>query len=199
MKRCGDTYTYTADDVDRLGLYEDDAGLKVGPCDLVPGHPGQHVVDVYLPEEPEKGDDYVYLFWSSEGSAVRVLAKCSTCRLPAGHTEALKCAHWASRCQGQVELEDGDVRRLEELPEAAHAVSNPFACELEPGHTGGHVTLGQSQDFDSETQTLWWITWSVAGYEITEGPACDAVADPDDEDFAICHAIAGHPGAHSWI
>ncbi|MGW3813427.1 hypothetical protein [Streptomyces sp. NPDC005046] len=199
MKRCGDTYTYTADDVGRLGLYEDDAGLEAGPCDLAPGHPGQHVVDVYLPEEPEKNDDYTYLLWGGEGSAVRVLPKCSTCQLPADHAEALKCTHWAARCPAQVALGGSDVRHLGDLPEAANAVENPFGCDLEPGHAGRHCTLGQSQDFDSETQTLWWIAWDATGYEIAEGSACDAVADPEDEDFAICGAIAGHPGSHSWI
>ncbi|MFD5815601.1 hypothetical protein [Streptomyces sp. NPDC127038] len=199
MKRCGDTYTYTANDVDRLGLYEDDAGLEAGPCDLAPGHSGQHVVDVYLLEEPEKDDDYTYLLWGSGGSTVRVLQKCSTCQLPAGHTEAHKCTHWATRCPAQVTLEDSDIRRLDDLPEAAFAVENPFACELEPGHTGRHSVLGQSQDFDSTTQTLWWISWDLTGYEIMEGPDCEAVADPEDEDFAICRAVSGHPGAHSWI
>ncbi|MGY4994083.1 hypothetical protein [Streptomyces sp. 900105245] len=153
-----------------------------------------------LPKEPEQDDDYSYLFWGGEGSTVRVLARCSTCQLPAGHEEAPKCTHWAARCPAEATLSVADVRRLEDLPEAAHAVTNPFACELETGHAGRHFTLGQSQDFDGgERVTLWWIAWDATGYEITEGAACDVVADPADEDFAVCHAIAGHPGAHFWI
>lgn len=99
----------------------------------------------------------------------------------------------ASDCQAEtMKLTADEVVRLEGLPDAAFEVRAEIPCELEAGHAGPHVGLGQSQDHGGDDQTNWWMRWAEGGVrEWTHEPACP-VESGDEE----CLLPSGHAGVH---
>lgn len=77
--------------------------------------------------------------------------------------------------------------------------SESVFCEIQSGHTGPHVALGESED--DESYQAWWLIWSdgspaelvrIAPCESAIGEEAD---DPHDEE--ICVLPDGHEGLHT--
>ena len=98
-------------------------------------------------------------------------------------------------CEAEaMELTPEEIKHLEQLPDAANRVDPEVECMLEDGHTGAHVALGQSQDFEWDKQTNWWLRWTDAGgREWTHEPVCSAESGDD-----MCLLPTGHEGGHYW-
>jgi hypothetical protein len=91
-------------------------------------------------------------------------------------------------------LSPDEVARLERLPDAANTVPEELECDLEDGHDGAHVALGQSQEHSAEEQTLWWLRWTNEGERVwTHEPMCPAERGDD-----VCLLATGHVSGHHW-
>lgn len=91
-------------------------------------------------------------------------------------------------------LTSAEMSLLEDLPDAANEVPPELECDLEDGHEGAHVALGQSQDHSHEDQTLWWLRWTDEGGRAwTHEPMCPAERDDD-----VCLLAVEHAGGHHW-
>lgn len=102
-------------------------------------------------------------------------------------------------CSAQIALMADEVAYLEGLPQAAHEVEAESLCEVEAGHAGPHLALGQSFWPDSEV----WIRWSPAtGLRELATALGECTAErvslgrPDDEEY--CALPAHHVGHHSF-
>ncbi|MEU9886793.1 hypothetical protein [Sphaerisporangium sp. NPDC051011] len=91
-------------------------------------------------------------------------------------------------CCVPVELTAEEVAFLDGLPDGAHTVESVRPCEIQEGHEGVHMSLGQAAKDDVE----WWILWDDAGgREIGVLPPCE-IEDPESEHQ--CVLPLGHPG-----
>ncbi|HEX5569711.1 MAG TPA: hypothetical protein VFY14_22790 [Streptomyces sp.] len=101
------------------------------------------------------------------------------------------------RCPAVFTLPDTEVERLENLPDAAHAVEPDQLCEFaEHDPSVEHCAFVQSQDRgETATCTNWWLRWSDNGeHRWSHEPGCGLPVEstvPDDD----CMLIPEHPGA----
>lgn len=99
-------------------------------------------------------------------------------------------------CSAEAAMLDSDeVTRLNELPDAAFAVSPEVECVLGDGHDGVHLGLAQSQDHAFDDQTHWWLQWADTGVrEWTHEALC-----PAEHGDVVCQLPVEHVGEHYWF
>ena len=105
------------------------------------------------------------------------------------------------RCREQEDLSPQELHVLEMLPAAANEIDfTVLSCELEAGHAGPHLALGQM--YGARERWLQWVRgerheWlGIAGDE-----HCDAKGPPVSDipgDVELCLLPAAHPGRHSF-
>jgi hypothetical protein len=89
---------------------------------------------------------------------------------------------------------------LEARPDPAHEIEPVVECELQHGHPGSHLALGQSYG-DAAELWLRWQPGQPAGLLKVDEPGYCTAEGPDPEEpgeLMECHMPAGHPGAHSF-
>lgn len=103
-------------------------------------------------------------------------------------------------CESSVTLTAAEITYLERLPAPAYAVEPELPCELQAGHAGPHLAVGQS--CEGEDGRAVWARWtSPAAREwIAVADTCPAedTSDPEDLDSELCQLPEGHVGAHSF-
>lgn len=95
------------------------------------------------------------------------------------------------RCLAAVELTTSELLMLGALPMPVFALEHRTSCELDRGHPGPHVVLGQAAQEDEE----WWLRWDADHRELTMLPFCPARWIENDEQEA-CTLPVGHWGSH---
>jgi hypothetical protein len=90
-------------------------------------------------------------------------------------------------CRELIILTHAEIARLEALPDAANMVEEDLRCELQAGHEGPHLALGQAYRHNEL-----WLRWLVPLQEEENCPA------EDSEKVRLCELPAGHVGAHSF-
>jgi hypothetical protein len=90
-------------------------------------------------------------------------------------------------CRELIILTHAEIARLEALPDAANMVEEDLRCELQAGHEGPHLALGQAYGHNEL-----WLRWVVPLQEEENCPA------EDSEKVRLCELPAGHVGAHSF-
>ncbi|MEU6718687.1 hypothetical protein ABZ897_45095 [Nonomuraea sp. NPDC046802] len=105
-------------------------------------------------------------------------------------------------CATTVALNDDESSRLAQVPDGAHELTDTLQCELQAGHPGSHMALGQAG-----LEVAWWLRWSTTERALItvddETGYCEATgrpvdSDPSDHDDWLCQLPAEHFGAHSW-
>ncbi len=103
-------------------------------------------------------------------------------------------------CAEPLALSEAEIRTLQARPDPANEIEPVVECELQDGHPGPHLALGQSYGAAAEV----WLRWQPGqhpelaevpepGFCTAEGPGPDDPGEPWQ-----CHLPAGHPGAHSF-
>jgi hypothetical protein len=101
-------------------------------------------------------------------------------------------------CLARTELSDDDVIRLTSVPFAALDPDRHRECELEFGHDGPHVCLGQSS-MEGGKATTWWIWWTDAGkHDIRPAETCPVLGDDQHPDLPGCVLPLRHTGWHMF-
>jgi hypothetical protein len=99
------------------------------------------------------------------------------------------------RCLAEVALSHAELVYLNALPEPAHEVEGAMACELQAGHQGPHVVLGQTSGRGRD----WWLRWLPETRELTLLTPCTAVSiDHPHRDRRHCLLPLDHEGGHSF-
>ncbi len=62
-------------------------------------------------------------------------------------------------CCVAIDLTPEEIAQLNVIPDGAHIVDAVRPCEIQKGHDGPHMTLGQTGAGDQE----WWLLWDVDG------------------------------------
>ncbi|GAA2377311.1 hypothetical protein [Nonomuraea africana] len=94
-------------------------------------------------------------------------------------------------CAELIVFTDDELARLDALPDPAHELEPAAACELEAGHEGPHLALGQTSGFDDE----WWIRFRGDVREFVTPKPC--LAETPDESWR-CGLPQDHPGVHTF-
>ena len=90
-------------------------------------------------------------------------------------------------CCVEIELTPEEVAFLDAIPNGANLVEPVRPCEIQEGHAGPHMTLGQAESYDE-----WWLLWDDSGVrEIKVLPHCE-VEDPVSTHQ--CVLPLDHPG-----
>lgn len=103
-------------------------------------------------------------------------------------------------CAEPLKLSRSEITTLQARPGPVHEIEPVVECELQAGHPGPHVALGQAYAAEPEL----WLRWLPGDcrtmFEKTDSEYCDAEGpDPDNrDDLEGCLLPAGHPGAHSF-
>jgi hypothetical protein len=94
-------------------------------------------------------------------------------------------------CRELIILTDAEIAHLVALPDAAHMVEEDLQCELQAGHAGPHLALGQAYGHNEL-----WLRWLPPNQRdlvpLQEEGSCP------EEDDQLCELPAGHVGAHSF-
>ena len=107
-------------------------------------------------------------------------------------------------CAGTSDLSQQEATMLDGLPNAAHDIDvTALTCELQAGHVGPHLALGQSYGPQDELNR--WLRWAGEGQrdwvDIGEDDMCAADGPPLPDvpgELDMCLLPAAHPGAHSF-
>ncbi|QIB49555.1 hypothetical protein [Streptomyces aureoverticillatus] len=107
-----------------------------------------------------------------------------------------------SLCDAQTTLTFVEQTILKQLPDPAHEIVEDPRCELQDGHPGPHMALGQESELKA-----WWVVWAPEGQPLRvrgtetkrrlypfDDCTMTAPQDPDED----CQLVASHPGAHSF-
>ena len=87
---------------------------------------------------------------------------------------------------------------LASLPLAVFQPEHHCECELELGHSGSHVRLGQDS-MEGEKATTWWIWWTDTGnHDIRPADSCPVLGDDQHPDVPGCLLPLGHAGWHMF-
>jgi hypothetical protein len=105
-------------------------------------------------------------------------------------------------CAVQEPVSRRELDILGALPDAAHQVNfTVLSCELETGHAGAHLALGQAYGPRER-----WLQWKSNGQhdwlDIADDEHCIAEGAPvfedGPEDPQLCLFPDDHPGGHSF-
>jgi hypothetical protein len=90
------------------------------------------------------------------------------------------------------------VTWLASMPFAVFEPGHHRGCELELGHDGPHVCMGQDS-MEGEKATTWWIWWTDAGnHDIHRADTCPVLRDDQNPDVPGCLLPLGHAGRHMF-
>jgi hypothetical protein len=105
-------------------------------------------------------------------------------------------------CHEQAALSQQDLDLLDALPDGAHEIDfTALYCELQVGHPGPHLALGQA--YGSRERWLQWLAAQRRDWlDIEDSEHCDAEGPPVFEDIPddpeLCLLPAAHSGGHSF-
>ena len=105
-----------------------------------------------------------------------------------------------SVCAESLTVSDDHVRTLEARLDPAHEIEPVVWCELQQGHPGPHLALGQAYEDAIELWLRWQSGLSAEIFEVGEPGYCTAEGpDPEESGEVVeCQMPTGHPGAHSF-
>jgi hypothetical protein len=93
-------------------------------------------------------------------------------------------------CMARLDLDRDEERWLNTLPGGTDEIGSSLRCNLDAGHPGPHVALGQAAGADEL-----WVRWTLRASEIVKLPPCPERADPGtDGTSAACLLFEHHPG-----
>jgi hypothetical protein len=105
-------------------------------------------------------------------------------------------------CAELLTLGEAEIRVLEARPDPAHEIEPVVPCELQDGHPGPHLALGQAYGAITELWLRWLAGQPLEFLEVAETGYCPAEGPPDPEDpgeLLDCRLPGGHPGSHSFL
>ena len=100
-------------------------------------------------------------------------------------------------CRATAALSQQELDALDKLPQGANEINfTTLSCELEAGHAGPHLALGQNYGARAR-----WLQWAHDWLDIAHEDHCEADRPlfgdiPGDRD--MCLLPVGHSGAHSF-
>jgi hypothetical protein len=104
-------------------------------------------------------------------------------------------------CREQASLSQQELHVLDTLPGAANEIDfTVLSCDLEAGHAGTHLALGQM--YGERARWLQWVPGALHEWlDIAGNEHCDAHGPPASDipnDAELCLLPAAHPGRHSF-
>ena len=105
-------------------------------------------------------------------------------------------------CPEQEGLSQSELDLLDELPDGANEINfTMLSCELQAGHPGPHLALGQI--YGGRARWFQWVPGERHDWlDIADDAHCDAAGPPVSDDIPddpeLCLLPAAHPGGHSF-
>lgn len=109
-------------------------------------------------------------------------------------------------CSAHAAVPESVSYYLDAWPSGVHAPKRLVPCELEPGHVGDHLALGQAAALTTSPirrPAELWLAWApvgmpvgLGGVQIVETVPCRGRTA---EDWITCRLPVEHPGRHSGV
>jgi hypothetical protein len=93
-------------------------------------------------------------------------------------------------CPAETTLTGEEIAALDALPDGAHDLEASVRCEIQEGHKGPPMTLGQAYQQGGQHEEM-WLLWDASDRELRVLPPCKV---EDLESGQVCVLPLDHPG-----